>query len=317
MLENKFTFDKIVGESEAMQEIYQALSKIIKYDTPVLIEGETGTGKELITNAIHYNSSRKNKQLIAINCGMLSEHLLESELFGHTKGAFTGAFNDKEGLFETADKGTIFLDEVAELTENLQVKLLRILQNGELRKIGSTKHKKVDVRIISATNKNLSEEVAKGNFRKDLYFRLNVFSIKLPSLKERKEDIPLLAKYFLEKLNKATGKEVKGFTKGALNWLSCYDWQGNVRELENIIQKAFITTETQLIEIDNLTAKSIKNSSAPDKKLSPIVESEKNHIMETLVKNGWNKTKTTKELGMSRPTLDRKIKKYGIQEKEK
>ncbi|RMD59940.1 MAG: sigma-54-dependent Fis family transcriptional regulator, partial [Nitrospirae bacterium] len=242
----------IIGSSPKMEEIFKIVKKIAPSNTVVLILGESGTGKELIARAIHYNSPRRMKPFMAINCAAIPENLLESELFGYEPGAFTGATTRKMGLFEVADKGTIFLDEIAEMSIQMQSKLLRVLQEKEIRRVGGSKNIKVDVRIIAATNKNLEEEMKKGNFREDLYYRLNVITIHLPPLRERKEDMPDLAKFFIAKANEEFGKRVKGIKDDAMKLLLSYDWPGNVRQFQSAIERAVLLGEEDFITVEDL-----------------------------------------------------------------
>jgi Nif-specific regulatory protein len=239
-LKAKYRFDNIIGVSKGMQEVFETAALVAKTKSSVLIRGETGTGKELVARAIHYNSSRANQAFVSVNCAALSESLLESELFGHVKGSFTGAYTDKKGRFEVADKGTLFLDEIGDMSQRLQVRLLRVLQEHEFERVGDTKTLEVDVRVIAATNKNLEEEIAKANFREDLYFRLNVVPILIPPLRQRREDIPLLIEYFLEKYNRENVKTVNQISKEVLDILMDYPWPGNVRELENCVERAVV-----------------------------------------------------------------------------
>src|SRR3989304_1172472 len=247
-----YDFRNIIASSPQMLDIFKLIEKVANYNTTVLITGESGTGKELIAKAIHYNGSRKDKPFIAINCGAIPETLLESELFGHVKGAFTDAVRNKSGLFEEADGGTIFLDEIGELPKELQVKLLRVLQEGELRKVGDTKSVKSDARVVAATVKDLSAEIKKGSFREDLFYRLNVMPIKLPPLRERRRDIAGLAGIFGERYAKKCGKRIKGVANEAMKELESYEWPGNVRELENVIERAVILADTDMINLSNL-----------------------------------------------------------------
>ncbi len=305
---------KIVGRSEKMKKIFKLLAKVIPSSSPVLIEGESGTGKELIARMIHFASPRARKRFVAINVSALPENLLESELFGYKKGAFTGAVSDKEGLFSIADGGTLFLDEILEMPLNLQAKILRVIETKEFIPLGDTKIKKVDVRIIAATNKNLFEEVKRGNFREDLYYRLNVIYIKLPPLRERKEDIPLLVSYFIQKLKRKTGKNIKGISKEALEILMDYDYPGNVRELNNIIERAFILCEGEEIKKEDI----IINESRKVKIKTGFVTLEeyiKNYVLRVIKDCKDNKTKAAKILGVSRRWLYYKLKQWGIDTK--
>ncbi|MCP3900401.1 MAG: sigma-54-dependent Fis family transcriptional regulator, partial [Desulfobacteraceae bacterium] len=239
-IENKYRFKNIVAKSKEMLSIFDLLNKIADYDTTVLITGESGTGKELIAKAVYFNSNRSDKSLVPVNCGGIPENLLESELFGYKKGAFTGAEKDKKGLFEEADKGIIFLDEIGEMPLTLQVKLLRVLQENEIRPLGASNSKKIDVRVIAATSKDLQKEVSRGKFREDLFYRLNVMPIKLPALKNRLEDIPLLCEFFINRYNEKFKKNVQKVSSSGLTKLFNYNWPGNIRELENIIERAMI-----------------------------------------------------------------------------
>ncbi|HID92978.1 MAG TPA: tetratricopeptide repeat protein, partial [bacterium (Candidatus Stahlbacteria)] len=259
-----YRFEGIIGMSEKMQKVYALIDKVTKVDIPVLILGETGTGKELVARTIHYNSKRRESQFVPINCGAIPEDLLESELFGYVKGAFTEAARDKPGLFEEADQGTIFLDEIGDMSLKLQAKLLRVLENGEVRRLGDTRSRKVDVRIISASNKDLKKETQLGKFREDLYYRINVMAINLPPLRERKEDIPLLASHFLNRFAEKEKKEIKGFASGAMELLTSYDWPGNVRELKNEIERAVTLSTRKLIAVNVLSDKIKRKRRLPD-----------------------------------------------------
>jgi transcriptional regulator with PAS, ATPase and Fis domain len=259
-LSEKYRFEKIIGKSPAIQDVFKLLAKVIETDSTILIEGETGTGKELIANTIHYNSPRKNYTFTPVNCGSLAEPLLESELFGHIKGSFTGAIRDKKGLFEVTDKGTIFLDEIAEMSPALQVKLLRVLQEGTFIPVGGTELRKVDVRIISATNKNLKDLVLQGKFREDIYYRLNVVRLLLPPLRERREDIPLLIEHFIRKSETASKKKITGIKPDALKVLLNYHWHGNIRELRNVLERAISLTGSKYITLADMPDDIIKRN---------------------------------------------------------
>lgn len=316
-LEEKFDFSNIIGRSSQIQEVFEQIKMVANTDSTCLITGESGTGKELIANAIHYNSKRKDKPYIKVNCAVFNEGIFESELFGHVKGAFTGAIWDKIGRFEAADQGTIFLDEVTEIPPSIQVKLLRVLQEGEFERVGSSKTIKVNVRIIAASNKDVEEEVKNGNLRSDLYYRLNVFRIKVPPLRERKDDIPLLVSHFIEKISKKMPyKHLKGIEAEALIKLLNYDYPGNVRELENIIENAAIRAKGEYIKETDLPININKPSLNIEKPLNHILEPlqslEKEIILKTLEETKWKITKTAKKLGVSRVTLWRKMKDYGI-----
>lgn len=253
-LKERYSFHSLIGKSYLMQNIYDLIEKVSQTDSTVLITGETGTGKELVARAIHYNSHRKDYNLVAVNCAALPETLLESELFGHVKGSFTGAIRDKKGKFELADKGTIFLDEIGELSIPTQVKLLRVLQERQIERVGDERTIKVDIRIIAATNRELLELIEKGTFRKDLFYRLNIISIRLPSLKERTEDIPLLVNHFIEKFNTRFKKNITSISSNALRKLMSHSWPGNIRELEGVIEKAVLLEESEAIENIELPA---------------------------------------------------------------
>ncbi|KAA3592887.1 MAG: sigma-54-dependent Fis family transcriptional regulator [Candidatus Scalindua sp. SCAELEC01] len=247
-LGERYCFHNLIGKSYVMQNIYHLIERVSQTDSTILITGETGTGKELVAKAIHYNSLRKDEEMVTVNCAALTETLLESELFGHVKGSFTGAIRDKKGKFELADKGTIFLDEIGELSTLTQVKLLRVLQERQIERVGGEKSIRVDIRIIAATNQDLLELIEKGKFRKDLFYRLNIISLKLPSLRERTDDIPLLVDHFIEKFNKRFKKRIAGISPGVLKQLMAYRWPGNIRELEAIIEKAVLLEESELIQ---------------------------------------------------------------------
>lgn len=310
----------IVAESYEMKKVLATALKVAKSRASVLITGETGTGKELIARFIHRYSPRKDKPFIPVNVAAIPETLIESELFGHVKGAFTDAVKDRKGYFQMADGGTIFLDEIGELPLNLQPKLLRALQEGEFFPVGSSKPVKVDIRVIAATNKNLEEEVRKGNFREDLYYRLNVIHIHIKPLRERREDIPYLLDHFLKKFSQKEGKKIRGFTREAYEALIRYDYPGNVRELENIVERAVVMAQGDLITTDDLPVhllssefqvESNKNLSLPER-LELI---EKSLILEALKKNNWVKTRAAKELGISERVLRYRMEKLGIKEK--
>lgn len=321
--EKKYEFENIVGQSLAMQEVFRLINKVIPTNTTVLLIGETGTGKELIARAIHYNGPRKTKLFVAQNCAALPDTLLESELFGHTRGAFTGATRDKKGLFEIADGGTIFLDEIADTSAAFQQRLLRVLQDGKIRPLGSEKDVKVNVRIISATNKDLQSAIQNGTFREDLYYRLNIFPIRIPPLRERREDIPLLVEHFIKIYQQKLGKRIKGIQQQAMHILLSAPYPGNVRELENIIQRAITLTDQdseitpELIQPPSSSLRNVIPFQAGRGHLKDITESiEKAYILETLEKNKGNITHTAKELGLSRLGLQKKIQRYNLKLKK-
>jgi Nif-specific regulatory protein len=318
--EQKIKFDHIIGEAAAMKAVYAQLDRVIDTRATVCIEGETGTGKELIASAIHHQSQRNDKMFVAQNCAAMPENLLESELFGHKRGAFTSADSDKKGLFEIADGGTLFLDEMGEMPLTLQAKLLRVLQEGTIRPVGATAEKQVDVRIICATNRDLSAEVEKGRFRQDLYYRLMVFPITLPPLRERREDIPALAAHFLKRYAEDYRVEMPGFTQDALDALSSYTWPGNIRELENEIQRLVIQAEPgHWIEITDLSPRLRKIEGtvtriAPQKgTLKEMMEQVERWLLtEALREHGGNKTRTAVTLGITREGLHKKLAKFGV-----
>jgi Nif-specific regulatory protein len=318
--EQKIKFDNIIGESSAMKNVLNQLEKVIDTRATVCVEGETGTGKELVASAIHYQSSRRDKMFVAQNCAALPENLLESELFGHKRGAFTSADSDKKGLFEIADGGTLFLDEMGEMPMSLQAKLLRVLQEGTIRPVGATSEKQVDVRIICATNRDLAAEVEKGRFRQDLYYRLMVFPIKLPPLRDRREDIPELASHFLKRYAEEYRVELPGFTQDALDALSSYNWPGNIRELENEVQRLVIQAESgHWIEVTDLSSR-LRKIEGTVTRIAPkqgtlkemMDQVERWLIAEALRDHGGNKTKTAATLGITREGLHKKLAKFGV-----
>ncbi len=319
--EERRRFDGIIGESKAMEHLFTNLKKVVDTRVTVLIEGETGTGKELVSSAVHYWSHRREKLFVVQNCAAMPENLLESELFGHKKGAFTGATDDKKGLFELAHEGTLFLDEVGEMPLSLQAKLLRVLQEGEIRPVGSGRTKKVDVRIVAATNRDLEKEVAEGRFRKDLFYRLRVFPIKLPALRERREDIPLLAGHFLSRYSEEFGRSVAGFSQTSMDLLKSYKWPGNVRELQNEIQRLVIHVDEDgdFVQPSHLSPR-IRQVGAMIERVRPkkgtlkeMVEQVEKHILrEALEEHNNNKSATAKTLGITREGLHKKLKSYGM-----
>jgi DNA-binding NtrC family response regulator len=313
-LKDRFSFDQLVGRSPKMQQIYDVIDRISTGSPTVLIQGESGTGKELVANVTHQNSIRRDKPFIPVNCGAISEGLLESELFGHVKGAFTGAIKDSIGLFKAADGGTIFLDEIAEVPPALQVKLLRALQERKIRPVGGTREFSVDVRVIAATNKNLEKAIENKTFRKDLYYRLNVISIQMPALREIKDDIPHLAQHFMKKFSKETHREVNRVAPEVMDMLMRYDWPGNVRQLENIIERAFALGEGEIICLNDLPSEirdiekqvGIRNASLN------LSDNEKILIMRALRQTDGNKSDAAKLLGINITTVYRKMEKYQI-----
>ncbi len=322
-LEERFQFKSIIGVSPAMQRVFERMQRIIKTDSTVLILGESGTGKELVAKAIHYNGSRKGHAFVAVNCGAIPEALLESELFGHTRGAFTGAVRDKIGKFEAANHGTIFLDEIGTMPMHLQSKLLRVLQEQEVERVGSTRPVKLNVRVISATNTDLEEEVRKGCFREDLYYRLNVIPLQLPPMRERKEDLLPLSSYFLDKFCHLMGRPLMTLSKPALDALERYRWPGNVRELENVVERLVALTEQDHILPDDLpveiteiecSSKGLCLDLSPDGIDLPaaIEEIERKLIIKALENCGGVKARAAKMLGLNRTTLVEKMKRLSV-----
>lgn len=315
-IDQKFNFNHIIGESEAMKEVYRMVKRVSNASSNVLITGPSGTGKELVARAIHSNSERADHPFIAINCGAIPKDLVESELFGHKKGAFTGAISDKDGVFVAAHKGTVFLDEVGEIPLNQQVNLLRVIQEREVKPIGSNRMVSFDSRIIAATNKNLEEEINQGNFREDLYYRLNVVEIPLPTLQERKEDIPLLAHHFLKKYSRELNRPVKGITGNAMSALISFEWRGQVRELENIIERAVLLGDDEFITLDDLpnSIQQAKGEYDMDStSLEEAVQSfEKHHILSVLNRTDGNKAEAARLLGIDPSTLYRKMERMEI-----
>ncbi|MFN7132353.1 MAG: sigma 54-interacting transcriptional regulator, partial [Myxococcales bacterium] len=301
-------FGEIIGASAGMRDVYKKIDKIAGTDISVLITGETGTGKELIARELHVRSARKKGPFITINCGAIPENLLESELFGHVKGAFTGAVATRIGKFQAANGGTLFLDEIGEMPQQLQVKILRALQERQVTKVGDSRSETVDIRVVAATNRNLEEEIKKGTFREDLYYRLNVVNLKLPALRERGDDIVVIAKYFLGKYAKEFGAKARGFTPNATIAMKKYSWPGNVRELENRLKKAVVLADRALISAEDLDLK--------PENLDPIMplalakeEFQKRYINEVLERNNGNRTKTAKDLGVDPRTIFRHLEK--------
>jgi len=311
-LEKRYSFGNILGKNIHMQEIFELISDIADTDSTVLIQGESGTGKELIARAIHFNSHRKNKTFVVANCSAYSQNLLESELFGHEKGSFTGAIRRKIGRFEMANGGTIFLDEIGEVSPPTQILLLRVLQDHRFERVGGEETLEVDVRVIAATNKNLTEEMKKGTFREDLYYRLNVIPIFVPPLRERKDDIPLLASHFLLKFSHERGKEVNSFSPEVMEILLAHSWPGNVRELENAIEHATIIAKQEKILMKDLPQLLLQRP-LPAQEFTTLQDFEKNLIFTTLQETNWNKHKTAKRLNINRSTLYGKMKRYGLE----
>lgn len=310
----RYSFDSILGKSPRIKQAIELGKKVSTTDATVLLTGETGSGKEVFAQAIHYNSKRSSQPFVAINCSAFTKDLLESEIFGHKAGAFTGAVKDKKGLIEEASTGTLFLDEIGEMPQELQAKLLRVLETKEFIKVGDTKTIAADVRIIAATNRRLEEEVTAGHFREDLFYRLNVFTIELPSLNERKEDIPLFADFYIQLFNTKLGKTIKGVQKEALQQLQLHHWKGNVRELKNVIERACILAEGDYIETDHLPY-DFRNAQPAGSPLSAfdLASVEKLHIQRVLNHTKGNKTETARLLNIGLTTLYRKIEEYKLE----
>jgi len=307
-LEKKYTFENIIGTSEAMMAVFKTINRVKDSKTTVLIRGETGTGKELVARAIHFNSDKASKPYLPVNCAALNENLLASELFGHVKGAFTGAISDKTGLFEAANGGTIFLDEIGDIGTGLQQTFLRALENGEIQPVGSFERKKVPVRIIAATNKNLEAMVDQGSFRKDLYYRLNVVIIDLPPLRDRKGDIGILAHHFLKQYSAQNNININRISQEVLRLLEDYPWPGNVRELENIIERATLFEISHEITLDSLppsltTSPLVSDMKSCSKDIKSLEQLSKKHIIKVLETTNQNKTQASKLLGIDRSTL--------------
>ena len=311
-LDERCSFENIIYKSVKMQRVIELVKAVAKSNATVLITGESGTGKELVAKAIHSYSYRHNKPFVAISCAALPENILESELFGHEKGSFTGAHIQRKGKFEFADSGTLFMDEIGEMSANIQVHLLRVLEEKEFMRVGGNELVKVDVRLISATNKEMKQEVKLGKFREDLYYRLDVVNIELPPLRERKEDIPLLAAHFLKKFSLENQKDITGFNSGAMDIILKYDWPGNVRELENAVERAVILSKNGSIDKTDLLLEET-GALREGTSLNSIMEIEKQHIANVLQECGGNYSKTAVILGISRMTLYNKIKAYGIE----
>ena len=305
-----------------MERVFQLLAKVTDSDATLLLTGETGTGKEVVARTVHRESPRAGKSFITVNCGALAEHLLESELFGHKKGSFTGAVADRSGLFEAANGGVLFLDEIGETSPALQVRLLRALQEGEIRRVGEERDRSVDVRVIAATHRDLTEEVQKGDFREDLYYRLSIFPIHLPPLRDRREDIPELVMHFLAEKTKKSGSGPEGLTPAALNALGSYEWPGNIRELENEVERAVLLCGDEArIDVVHLSEKIVGTAVAASTPRAPrsgslktaLAEVEREMIAAALERHDGNRTRASEELAVSRWGLVQKIKAYGIE----
>ena len=318
-------FENIIGKSHLMQEVFGALKAVAGSEATVLIQGESGTGKELAAGAIHYNSERKNSPFVSVNCSALSESLLESELFGHVKGAFTGAVRDRSGRFEEAHGGTLLLDEIGEISPFIQLKLLRVLQEREIERVGESRKRKIDIRIIAATNKDLYGLVKSGGFREDLYYRLKVFPIHIPPLRRRREDIPLLISDFIRFQNQKTGKEVTGISQPAMRILMDYTWPGNVRELENAIEHAFVLCDSGNIDIfdlpveirqfafvDNLRQSPAYKGGPETSRSASVKKLTRETLLEILEQSDWNKAEAARRVGVSRTAVWKYMKKWEI-----
>jgi PAS domain S-box-containing protein len=320
-LRESHKFGNIIGKSQAMQRVFSAMAAAAVSETTLLILGESGTGKELVANAIHYNGSRRNKPLMIVNCSALPESLLESELFGYVKGAFTGAAHDRAGRFEEADGGTVFLDEIGEISPLIQVKLLRVLQEKQIERVGESKTRKIDIRIIAASNKDLYELMQRGLFREDLYYRLKVFPIYMPALRNRKEDIPLLVNHFIENLNQKTGKQIKSVSAAGMRACMNYSWPGNVRELENAIEHAFVLSTGNPIGPPDLPPEVLHPEfKSPFREHSRIWRQKggagqnltRDDLLALLTDHGWNKAEVSRRTGLSRAAIWKYMKKWNI-----
>jgi DNA-binding NtrC family response regulator len=319
-LDAKYGIEHIVGKSAAMQDVFDTIRQVSTSRATVLVEGESGTGKELVAHAIHQLSPRARRPFVAVHCAALSENLLESELFGHEKGAFTGAAERRRGRFEMADGGTLFLDEIGEIDLNTQVKILRVLEERRFERVGGQTTLDVDVRLVTATNKNLKQMVEEGKFREDLFYRLYVVAIRIPPLRERREDIPLLVRHFLTQTAEENGKEIEGLTPDALHILSSYDWPGNVRELRNAVERMVVLSHGTKLTVRDIPA-SVRDHAVdqgPIRTSSEISlqEAEKQLIVQALRAHGGNRTRAAEQLGISRRTLHRKLNEYGLREDE-
>lgn len=324
-LGERYRYDSMIGKSKPMQDLYSMLEKIKNSESIVLIQGENGTGKELIARAIHFNSPRKDNSFVTVNCSAFNENLLDSELFGHVKGSFTGAVKDKKGLFEAAHNGTLFLDEIGDMSLSMQVKLLRVIQEGTLIPVGGTEQRKVDVRVVAATNKDLKEMVENGTFREDLYYRINVINIVVPPLRDRKEDIPILLDHFLVRGCKEKNVSLKAFAKRAMEKIFDYPWPGNIRELENEVERLIVLSgEETRISADMLSQRirefganaKVQGVRVSGKLKDALEELEKTMIREGLRRTKWNKSRLAKELGISRAGLIMKVEKYGLDKRK-
>ena len=323
-LRKKYRFDNIIGDSAPMQKVFQTIEKVADTDSTIMILGESGTGKELVARALHYNSSRAKGPMVPVNCAAIPSELLESELFGHEKGAFTNAIRTRIGRFELAHGGTIFLDEIGDMDPVLQSKLLRVLQDRAFERIGGTRTIHVDIRVITATHRNLKKEVENGHFREDLYYRLNVIPIEIPPLREHKSDIPLLVHHFIDQFNKSKKRNIQGLEEEALQKLKDYEWPGNIRELENMIERIAILTNNEVITLSDLPERiqalppqdQVLPLEIPEEGIfldSAVNEFERKLILQALIKTGWVKNKAAQLLNLNRTTLIEKIKRQNLQ----
>ncbi|MCX6167763.1 MAG: sigma-54 dependent transcriptional regulator [Ignavibacteriales bacterium] len=308
--------DNLIGDSNQMKKIYELVHSVARTDTTVMIRGESGTGKELVAKAIHINSGRKYSPIITVNCGALAESLLESELFGHEKGSFTGAQFKRKGKFEMANGGTIFLDEIGSISLRMQIEMLRVIETKQFNRVGGNELIKSDFRVITATNELLEELVKAGKFREDLYYRLNVFTVVIPPLRERRDDIPLLVNFFINKFSTVMNKKIKNVSKEAMEFLMNYDWPGNVRELENAIERAMVVGKSDSIIVDDLPFHVSKNNFDLDGDSKSLSSMEKKYILKTLLENSWNISKSAQLLEIDRVTLYNKINKYELRKEE-
>jgi two-component system response regulator HupR/HoxA len=326
-VQRQYGFDQILGSSPAMQRVFEVMEKVAQTDATLLLSGETGTGKDLVARAVHYAGPRKERAFVAQNCGALPDTLLESELFGHKRGAFTGAHADKKGLFEIADGGTIFLDEIGETEPGMQVRLLRVLQDGEIRPLGSSETRRVDVRIIAATNKDLKKQVTENRFREDLYYRLRVVEIELPPLRARREDIPLLAHHFLDKANERMSRKLSGFTNAAIDRLVAHPWSGNVRELENEVQRAVALAPAEADSVSlEMLSEHVRGGAATgagaaaalpeERDLNRAVDALKRAMIEHALEETGSKTRAAERLGIPRQSLQKMMKRLALGEGE-
>ncbi|MHB8843668.1 MAG: sigma-54-dependent transcriptional regulator [Nitrospirota bacterium] len=313
-LKQKYAFGSIIGKSLAMQEVFDTIRMVSKTQSSVLVLGESGTGKELVARAVHYESDRAERPFVTIDCATIPSEIMESELFGHEKGSFTGAHERKIGLLEKADLGTVFLDEIGELDLQLQKKLLRFLQEREILRVGGTDRIKLNVRVVAATNRDLEQEIKEKRFREDLFYRLNVVAIRIPPLRERKDDVPLLIQHFLEKLNQIEGRMITGFEDTAMEAMLTYDWPGNVRELENAVERAYILCPTITIGLKHLPTKIValaRGEREPIDEMN-LLETEKRLIVRALTNVSWNQSKAAEVLGITRKQLRTKMKNFGL-----